>query len=166
MHDVKANIMFLDIETTGFAKTDEVLQLAFITTAGEEFNCFYRPTHTESWPKAQEINNISPEMVKNKFPFESEINLKEIQKSIDTADIIVGHNIKSFDIPFLEKYGLDFSQKIVHDTRSMYKKAYPSKSSRLIDCAEFYSYQYDAHDAMEDVKACKHVYVNLIREGR
>lgn len=159
-------VLCLDIETTGFGKSDEILQFAFVSNFGQEreFNRFYRPSYVESWPEAQAVNNISPEDVANEYPFETEENITWIQNAINEAEIIVGHNLKFFDIPFIGKYGVDFSGKVINDTMNMYRQTKAKKKS-LIACAEHYGYVFNAHDALEDAKATLYCYRRMLEEG-
>lgn len=57
----------LDLETTGLcAESDEILEIGIVDAQGcTLLSSLVRPVRTESWPSAQAINGITPEMVKD-----------------------------------------------------------------------------------------------------
>ena len=63
-----ANIRCIDTETTGLEPgKDEILQVSVVDGNGNIlFDSLVKPTHRKRWPKAAEINGITPDMVKDK----------------------------------------------------------------------------------------------------
>ena len=57
--------LVFDLETTGLNPAeDEILEAAIVTTDGNIlFESRFKPACVTEWPKAQNINGISPEMV-------------------------------------------------------------------------------------------------------
>lgn len=164
-------IICIDIETTGFNENDEILQFAMISDCGDEMSELYRPVYNESWTAAEEINGITPSSVHSKFPFQYEGNLAFIQSLINKADVIVGYNHEYFDIPFLEKYGLNFSDSETYDVMKRFTDYYNQncngKKSRykLVFAAKHFGYEFNPHDAAEDVKATYFIYEQLKKLG-
>ena len=60
--------VYFDTETTGLsaAKGDEIVEIAIIDDEGKTLlESFVRPLKKTSWPEAEKIHGISPEMVKD-----------------------------------------------------------------------------------------------------
>ena len=57
--------LVFDLETTGLNPAeDEILEAAIVTTDGDIlFESRFKPACVTEWPKAQNVNGISPEMV-------------------------------------------------------------------------------------------------------
>lgn len=147
-------IVVIDIETTGFdAYYDEILQLAAINGRGEVLFCdYFKPKHRRTWRDAEEVNGISPEMVSKKPSFEDSV--AEIEAAISGMRVVVGHNIKKFDIPFLNAHGVSSGNAVVFDTMLEYQNVTGrEKWARLQECASAFGYQFNAHDALEDCRA-------------
>lgn len=112
INDVQHNkTIYFDTKTTGLhPETDEVLEIAIINENEEVLlHTYVKPEHHTSWEEAQEINHISPEMVKDS-PTISQLKplLKEIFFS---ADEIVAYNI-GYDRKFIEPVlEMDFGDK-------------------------------------------------------
>ena len=155
-------VIVIDTESTGVDPySDEILQVSIIDGAGKVlFNKYIKPSHKESWPGAQRVNHISPKKVSKCKTIDK--YLPKIQKIIDSADFIVGYNIKHFDIPILENAGIHFGgQEIVDvfvDVRGYFKK-WP----KLVDVALCTGYVFTPHDALEDCRATLHILINTIQ---
>ena len=98
------DLIVVDTETTGlYASADELLQVSIIDGDGNTlYNGYFKPEHTESWPKAEEVNHISPEMVANAPSIQSEI--AAIGNILSRAKTIVGYNT-GYDLRFLRAAG-------------------------------------------------------------
>lgn len=173
-------IICLDIETTGFSPRhwengelkgfDELLQVSIVDEEKEILNQYIKPQFKKSWEQAEKVNHISPAKV-SFAPYAKDVKDK-IQKIIDGADIIVGHNI-SFDTNFLEKYsGISFEGKKIFDTLAYFKKDEPHLSHKLEKAVEHYcpdflqEYQSGAHDSLVDTKATIKVYRAIVEKER
>ncbi|MBR6468073.1 MAG: 3'-5' exonuclease, partial [Desulfovibrio sp.] len=63
-------IMIMDTETTGFAARDRILQFSACLGNGRTLvNELFKPEGIKSWPRAQQVNGISPEQVKDARTF-------------------------------------------------------------------------------------------------
>lgn len=165
-------VIIINTETTGLdAKTDELLRISILSDSGRIiFDELVRPTRHTEWPESEKIHHISPEMVKDKQPIL--YHLKELNRIIADADMIVGYN-HSFDMSFLAEAGiysdprknydlmLEFSQLIGEwdDTRNAYK------FFKLKECADYLGYHWPSgkdHDCLEDCKAALYCYKKMI----
>ena len=156
------NIICLDVEATGLdLNIDEVLQVSVINSNGDILiNEYCKPEHKENWEESTYINGITPEQVKDckYYKFYQD----KIQKLIDEADVIVGYNIY-FDLGLLKcnyknKKIIDVMKifSYVYGEWSDYHKSY--KWQKLINCASYYNYEFNAHDSLEDIKATLYCY--------
>lgn len=167
-----SKIICLDTETTGLhAGRDEILQLSIIDGNGKVlFDELVKPAHRKKWVEAQEINGITPEMVKNKLPLSAYDD--KLSGIFRNALKIVGYNLE-FDLKFLEKSDINASEYIYPENCvDVIKEFVPIyghvdrnhgdfKFKRLKTCARYYKYSWegDAHNALEDAKATMHCYL-------
>lgn len=170
-----SKVIVFDTETTGFkAGEDELLQVSIADGNGNKlFNSYVKPEHMKKWPKAQEINGISPETVKD-APTIKEL-VPELQKILDRAELFVSYNGR-FDVNFLEAAGLTLSENTPHldvikssasvtkfpmnsktDKRSIDGYHYP----KLTDVAQHFNIEFDAHNSMGDTLATLEVAKNI-----
>lgn len=119
----------LDIETTGFNSVeDSIIEIAAVRFRnGAEVESFSSLVRAEvPLPlDIQDLTGITPDMLTDAPPIGDV--LADFLTFIG-ADPLVGHNIKSFDLPFLRQKGLPFGLKIENDlidTLPLAKKAYP-----------------------------------------
>jgi DNA polymerase-3 subunit epsilon len=161
------NPIFIDTETTGLSKNgrDELLEVSIINGFGEVlFNQYIKPDNRKSWPRAEEVNGITPEMVKDCKPFSS--YLEEVQNIFDEATCVIGYNTE-FDMTFLENEGIK-SDKFVFDVMRDYA-AYRDPGNhqkwyKLTACAKYFDYKWDkgkAHDSLADANATLYCFKKL-----
>lgn len=159
------DFIVLDLETTGLnSGDDEILQIAIIDDLGKTLlNTYVKPVHHDSWDSAQSVHGISPESVKN-APTLDEL-YPTLIKIFNSCDKIVGYNI-DFDLSFLVGAGFDFSQHDVVCVMRAFAPIYGEwnykyenyKWQTLSTCAQYYNYQFCAHDALNDVHATLYCY--------
>lgn len=154
----------LDIETTGLSRSeDSIIEIAAIRLRNgmevESFDSLVRPDSILPIG-IQELTGISPDMLID-AP-----SIRDVLTAFVTfigADPLVGHNIKSFDIPFLQQkgraLGLSIENDII-DTLQLARKAYPElpchrlnflKETLFIDISV-------SHRALPDVLATAELY--------
>ena len=162
----KDKLICLDIETTGLNRLeDEILQISIIDGNNKVlFNEYIKPVHMGSWPVAEIINGISPEMVADKKTL---IELApEIEKILDNAKLVVGYNSNYFDLPFMEAKGIHIPEHIqTYDVMNHFLPVYGEwdkeknrySRQKLSTCAQYFGYENTPggryHDSLEDVKA-------------
>ncbi len=154
----------IDIETTGFShKTDEIIEIAAIKYSGSDIDEFH---------ELVKINGIIPINIS----LLTGITNESIQDA-NSIDIVlpkflsfigdftlVGHNIESFDVPFINKFCLDLGLPIINnqlvDTLYLSKDKLPElKSHKLSDLCKFYEIDTsNAHQALADCYMCDSVY--------
>ncbi len=165
----KTYIIF-DLETTGFSKWDDILQFASVDCLGEEINEYFsaRPTR-KTWKKAEAVNGITPEMVRGKPRFYNERNrFKDMFKKYQ---LILGYNILKFDIGILRKVAyidvLWFSSVVdVFNLWKDYKKRHKiyTTDNKLETVANYFGYNFEAHNAIEDVYATAFILNELLKD--
>lgn len=148
-----------DLETTGIsANYDEVIEISAVKVRGgkiiDEFSTLVNPGRTIPYG-ASAVNHIYDEMVADAPEFEEVLPLF---LAFIGNDILVGHNIASFDMKFLyrdfEKYmGVVLPNDFV-DTLRLAKIVFPDwKHRRLGDLANYYGIStVGAHRALTDCK--------------
>lgn len=159
---MKNKYVVLDFETTGTNRyhNDEVLQVAIINQDEEVLlNELCKPKHHFSWNSAQRVHGISPAMVKDKLSFDN--YLDKIIEIFDQSEFIVCYNT-SFEQGMLENYGIDITKYTFKDPMKDFAVIYGEigyrggyKWQSLTTCANYFGYQFDAHDALQDVKATR-----------
>ncbi|WP_304862932.1 3'-5' exonuclease [Faecalibaculum rodentium] len=164
------DIVCLDVETTGIDRDElEILQLSMVRGDGQVLmNEYFKPERHDEWPKAMAIHGITPEGVKDKKPFSSYRD--QINDLLRDKKLITGYNCDYFDIPVLQKNGIQFPGNAqTFDVMKKFAPVYGEWNQKkqdwnwqkLTTCAKFYGYDFKAHDALEDVKATLHCYHRL-----
>ena len=157
-----------DTETTGIDSDAEILSLAIVDQDNNVlFNERFKPIAHTSWDAAQAVHGISPEDVKECLSIYK--YRKEIEEIFSQYELIVGYNI-DYDFRMLEHDLLiDFrDNKIIHDVMHLFAPIYGEKGyygrykwKKLEVCANYYNYEFNAHDALEDVKATIYCYKKI-----
>lgn len=157
-----------DTETTGVDFNSECLSLAIVDQDNNVlFNERFKPINHTSWDDAQAVHGISPDDVYYCKPI---MHYKDkIIEIFKKYDLIVGYNI-SYDFRILKHdLGINFSyNKKVDDVMLMFAPIYGEigrfgsyKWQKLEKCAAYYNYKFNAHDALEDVKATIYCYKRI-----
>lgn len=168
------SIVCFDTETTGFDAqgNDEILQLSIIDGTGKVlFSDYVKPSHRQRWPKAQEVNGISPAMVKDKRTME-EI-APEIDAAFAGAKLLVAYNLE-FDASFLIAAGVNLPDCEEFDVMKEFAPVAGKWNSRRGDfswvklgsCARHYGYRFAAHDALEDTRATLHCFFAMLADDK
>ncbi len=166
-NEYRPNYVVFDIETTGFDREhDSITEIAAIRVrnheAAGEFSSLVKPFKRIP-DEVVNITNITNEMVETAPPM-----YKVIKKFLDFVgnDYLVGHNIKSFDLPFIanavkncgmkgyipNEYGIQLNNLQYADSCLMSRELLPGQSHKLGDLAEFYGISNEgAHRALNDV---------------
>jgi len=166
-------VLFLDLETTGFSRVwDYIIEFAgqmYNEETGEhgaQFQEYAKPAKKIP-AKITEITGINAATVANARP-EMEV-LRDFLEfiAINKPDKIIGHNAKSFDMGFIRersaKYNFLAPDLEVLDT--LYIARRMTKAGTLdvpnhkqVTLAEHFGIEYQAHSALDDVKALIQIY--------
>ncbi len=164
--DLKKIICF-DTETTGIDQGAEILDLSIVNAKDEVlFNEYIRPKHHASWPEAERVHHISPEMLAEKGTIDAHYD--RIMEILNHAEYYVGYNVV-FDIRMLKQSGIPtspFHRPGVHviDVMKHFKQKVPGRRYRLVDCAAYFNYDWKldaAHGALADTKATLYCFKKL-----
>lgn len=155
------NYVVLDLETTGLhPDSDKITEIAILKYEKGELVSTYS---TLVNPKVSipdivvEKTNITNEMVED-MPYIEDI-IKDIFDFIGD-DIVVGHNIYYFDLPFLlnelKNSGKKVNTKLIKyiDTLFLAKKYIPSTTYRLENLKDMLNITIDSHRASSDCYVC------------
>lgn len=165
-------VICFDTETTGFdaGGRDEMLQLSIVDGTGSVlFSDYVRPECRQRWPKAQEVNGITPAMVRDKRTM-SEL-LPELNEIFSRARVLVAYNLE-FDLSFLEAAGVKVPICLHFDVMKEFAPIAGKWDERhgdwrwlkLGQCARHYGYRFDAHDALEDARATLHCFNAMLTD--
>jgi len=157
LHTYTPDYVVFDLETTGISpKTDQVIEISAVKvqsgTTVDEFSTLVNPGRPIPYGASQ-VNGITDEMVKDAPEMEEAVRgfLNFVEN-----DILVGHNIHTFDMKFLwNKTETLFGETVANDyidTLSMARQRLPQLSHhKLVDISSYYKISTEgAHRALND----------------
>lgn len=156
-----------DLETTGLSpETDEIIEISALRVRNGQAESSFSTLVNPGRPipaSATDINGITDEMVLNR-PV-----LKDALKDfLDFAgdDILVGHNIHSFDMKFLCAGALRALHRKIDndyvDTLYLARNLLPLSKFRLTDIASYFHLETDgAHRALQDCRMNQQCYEKM-----
>jgi DNA polymerase III epsilon subunit-like protein len=174
-------LLFLDIETTGFKKTfHQIVEIAAIlydTDKDEPLDKFHEYIKPKDPIENDFVHGITNEMVAN-CRIEVDV-LRDFVEFIHISkpDYLVGHNIDNFDEPFIRArmdiYRFPWPTIDTIDTLTIARReklptafttdtGKPSYKQESIAAA--FGINYQAHSAIEDVKALIKIYTRIEEE--
>lgn len=160
-------VRVIDTETTGLEPgRDRILQVSVLDgNGGVLVDSLVRPCGVSSWPEAQRVHGITPDMVRG-AP-----SMAELRPLLDGimagAGLIVGYNT-GFDLAFLRAAGVTVPDAAVCDVMADYAPIAGEwadwvddwnggwKWQKLERCAAHYGYDFRPHDSLEDARATLH----------
>lgn len=171
-----SSLMYFDLETTGFQRTSDIVQIAAI--CGEKsLNIHMKPSKRIS-EGASQVTGLTFEsgiLKRHGHPVESvsaEDGLRHFTQFVASCakPFLIGHNIQNFDVPVLmhnlQRYDMlkNFQNEISGfiDTYKLSKKVFDKssvsnfKQETLVK--SILGLDYDAHNAMSDVSSLKQLY--------
>lgn len=175
--------VLFDIETTGVNRQkDRITEIGAIKVKEgkiiDEFSMLVNPGKDESGnqifisSRITELTGITNDMVKDKKP-ESEA-VREFIDWLGDVDTLAGQNVEKFDIPFMKaaakRAGIKLECSKVMDTL-IYARRMKLKARGLIEneqqstLAAYYGFSYNAHRALDDVKACFKILNFMKKDG-
>lgn len=172
-------LIFYDLETTGFSKEhNDIIEIAAIAydTVEEEldtFSTYIKPT-TRIPQVITDLTGISNAMVANCMHYWDAAPTFFAWLMQYNPDAMVGYNNSVFDAKFISaqnlRYKLNFDWdnfkqidvlKIVRALKKPGKPLSGLKDAKQTTVAKFFGIDYDAHDAIEDVRALVEIYKHL-----
>lgn len=168
--DAHYQAVVIDFETTGLnCDTDEILQVSIINQDENVLmNQYCRAVRHNSWESASNVNGIYPPRVAFCPPFEKVAPY--VQDILFRADKVLAYNC-SFEQSFLMVNGIDpyilfwcDPMKEIVDYCNASSGGHRSRMA-LQSAAKIIGYDYNAHDALEDVKATLQVH-NFVAESK
>jgi DNA polymerase III alpha subunit (gram-positive type) len=132
---------WFDLECSGFAKTDTIIEIGAVTDDGGTFDVKVAlPDGVTVHPEAAKVNGYTPEEWAGAMSLEAALALFE---AFAEGRCMVGHNIWRYDFQFLIRaMGEARARKLLRcsiDTLEMYKAANgPSAKKNLHACCEHY----------------------------
>lgn len=165
----RLNPFILDVETTGIRKNDEILQIFAIDLKERIlFDKLIKPKYINEWEEAYKIHGISNEDVENKKNLS--YYRKDINKIFEKHRLLIGYEIYS-DINFFIKSEYIPPKIMVLDLAYFVKLLFTNKgisdkyiSPSLKDALSYYKYNFNAHNAKDDVYATLYLLKNLLNE--
>ncbi|MBR4096539.1 MAG: 3'-5' exonuclease [Oscillospiraceae bacterium] len=163
-----SDYIVLDIETTGLGTSCDIIEIAAVRVRNnvimDEFESFVKPRGTIPW-NITRLTGITNAMVAGAPPIEQV--LCEFKRFVGD-DVLIGHNIKSFDMRMISAKATDcgmcFGNELV-DTLAMARKLLPTKHHGLADVCSYYNItNSNAHRALSDVIATHECYQRLKNE--
>lgn len=160
----------IDFETTGLnCDTDEILQVSIIDQDENVLmNQYCRAVRHNSWESASNVNGIYPPRVAFCPPFKKVAPY--VQDILSRADKVLAYNC-SFEQSFLMVNGIDpyilfwcDPMTEIVDYCNATSGGHRSRMA-LQSAARIIGYDYNAHDALEDVKATLQVH-NFVAESK
>jgi len=172
-------IAFCDLETTGLSREKhEIIEIAGVIWDNVEdlivdtFHEYIKPNGNIP-PIITQITGITNYTVMNARKSWDVLPDFYSWLKVNGIKIIAGHNFKSFDSKFLEaqviryklneRFAIDLSQYESIDTLTIARALNKAGKITTPDCkqttlAEYFNIKYNAHSAIEDVKALVNVY--------
>lgn len=168
--DAHYQAVVIDFETTGLnCETDEILQVSIIDqNENVLMNQYCRAVRHDSWESASSVNGIYPPRVAFCPPFEKVAPY--VQDILSRADKVLAYNC-SFEQSFLMVNGIDpyilFWCDPMTEIVDYCNASSGGHRSRMAlqSAARIIGYGYNAHDALEDVKATLQVH-NFVSESK
>lgn len=166
---LETEFIVFDLETSGlYPDKDEILEIAGIKMKGPEeigrFEILIQPTKPIA-PEVEKINGLNELflLVNGKKSKEA---LTEFLAFIGPS-IVVGHNIKDFDWPFIishaQKHTLALPKNPLIDTLHLSRQLLALPRYNLTEVARHFGYENrNAHRAMPDVEVNAKVFVELM----
>ena len=172
-----SKILYLDIETTGFSREwDEIIEIAAIlvdSNTGKDIDSFheYIKPNRKITVKITELTHITNAQVANCRSETSVLMDFSEWVTLSNPDVVIGHNCNSFDLSFIQarcnKLGITWKKPVnVIDTlalaRQMNKEGIiHTENNKQPTLAAYFGIQYEAHSAIEDVKALIKIYKKM-----
>ena len=147
VEDSPEGVICLDTETTGLdPERDGIISHTIVDLDGNPlFDSLLHTYRRRIWPDAYRINRISPRDVRDA---PSIPQVRDVVESVlSEAELIVGYNHVSFDLPMMEANGFSIPDVPLFDVMVGYEGLRgPGVRHRLVDCAMYYQVGFGRDD--------------------
>lgn len=162
-----SDYVVFDLETTGVScKEDEIIEISAVKVVNgivvDEFSFLVNPNMLIPY-SASSVNGITNDMVKDSPSIDT-----VLVEFIDFVGdfILVGHNIHSFDLKFINRDTQKYFGKVLNndyiDTVLLSRICLPDISHCLSNLAEYYGYSSEgAHRALADCRMNQEIFEEL-----
>lgn len=170
MKNIIKDYVSFDLETTGFGKTAEIIDIGAVKVRNLEivdtFSELVKPAHYIS-NQITELTGISQQDVINCR------SVKDVLRDfVDFIgdDVLIGHNIASFDLPIIKRIAANVLEVQLEpkyiDTMRLVKPFMGLRDRKLQTMLDHYGIiNTRAHRAFEDSKATHELYIALLDDG-
>jgi DNA polymerase III epsilon subunit-like protein len=184
----KIKILWIDTETTGLKWTDKIIEIAAVYHNKNEKIQFHKYIKYDNYPdtfeEAAKIHKITKEFLKEKGETPAEVYkqfLKFLDSKVDKFNksdkmIIAGHNVdfdKDFLYKFFKLHNNDFFNSYFHGTTLDTQRIITlfivnriiemPENFKLVTIADKFGIDFNAHNALEDIKATMKIYEQLLK---
>lgn len=161
--DLPADYISLDIETTGLSREDKITQVSAVKVINDKitdtFDSYVNIGDSSIPIHISYLTNISEQLLKD-APLFSEVS-ENLLSFIEDLPII-GHNITTFDLPFLARNGLDLKHRLAVDTVGYSQTAPLDIPNRKLETLkDYYGIENQSHNSLNDALATIEIYTNL-----
>jgi DNA polymerase-3 subunit epsilon len=157
------NYLFLDLETTGLDITKAKICQIGIIFNDKKWNIIINPGISIP-SEASFVHKITDDMVVDK-PHFCEVAPK-LNKMIESANCLVGYNIRKYDWPVLYiemlRCGIELPHIPLIDVYEMIAELEKSKKLKDVVLRHLGVEFTDAHDALNDIEQTKEVYTHIM----
>lgn len=168
--------VFLDLETTGFSRQwDYIIEIAAVVVDDnkiiDSFHEYIKPGKRIS-AQISELTGITNEKVA-RCRNEQEVIMDFSEWiSLIKPNTIVGHNCKAFDLGFIrekcDKYHITWNEPEVVDTLQLARELNKcgkihTENNKQPTLANYFNIEYEAHSAIEDVRALILIYNKMLQ---
>ncbi|WP_172294004.1 PolC-type DNA polymerase III [Pseudoruegeria sp. HB172150] len=173
---IELDIAVFDLETTGlFPHRDRIIQVALVMVDEGEIGASWEQlvnpgtTHLPLDPVVVGLTGITDARL------QGQPGMDEVLPAFGTrvgTRVVAGHNVKVFDIPFVEaaerRHGVEVQTTYYVDTLKLMRRLHPElHRHRLADCASHYGLTFnegDLHDALVDTELTARVMLKQFGE--
>lgn len=172
------NILFFDIETTGFSKEhNSIIELAGIVVDSETqetvdtFHEYIKPRDRIT-SQITQLTGITEAQVKNCPEIWEILPQWYLWLRENEVELAIGHNCDVFDKKFLDTKAKTYNIKNYFDVPTFDTLKYARQLSKegkivTVNCrqptlAEFFNIEYKAHNALQDALALKQIYFKML----
>lgn len=167
-----SDYVIVDLETTGLDNSDEIIEIGALRivnhTIIQSFTSLVKPSkHVPI--EASVVNHIYDDTVENSPRIDRVI--KSFDEFICPSDILMGHNISSFDIHYLQREYQSYLNKdltnSVYDTLQISRREMKFLGSHsLQNLSAYYGIDYSkAHRGLEDCFITYQVYEKMLHDN-